>query len=181
MIDFKVGKYYKLRNGSKAYCVGICIASPDGFAQCNYPIIVATKNQPFIELNKDGRIYSSSKEDSLDIISEWEESSELDKLKEKYATGNYICIYKNNEYMKQWEVNIKPMWNGVGEYRLIHKKHKDILNAWLKDNNVKIKWFNEKTQKWWSFTGNFIEDYKEYIDSNTKKILKYKLKKKPKK
>lgn len=67
------------------------------------------------------------------------EKSELELLKEKYDSGDYICIGfgEFTRIIENCSFN-----NPKTSYRLIHKKHSYILDAWLKDNSVEIEWFN---------------------------------------
>ena len=64
-------------------------------------------------------------------------SNELQKIKEfseKYSTGNYICVVENRfgpkgYFIKEDGAEFKLNWN----YTLIHKKHKEVLVAYLID------------------------------------------------
>lgn len=65
--------------------------------------------------------------------------SDLEIIKEKYESRDYIAIYlaignNNNWYKTDSVENCKG-----NKYKLIHKKHIDILDTYLKDNSVEIE------------------------------------------
>lgn len=99
----------------------------------------------------------------------------LKDLKIKYATGNYILIFniEDAEYPdinSDWRIstgNCGFMWES-NRYKLIHNKHKDILEAYLKNPSVEIEtgMFAPMTgetepSKWVKLEKDFIEDYNE--------------------
>lgn len=94
-----------------------------------------------------------------------EEKAELDLKKEKYASGNYILLFYNSD---SWITKYITSWNYTEDiYKLIHKKHKDILDAYLADNNVRIE-FRDTNGSMKEFEhisnclkGNFIDSYNE--------------------
>lgn len=93
-----------------------------------------------------------------------EEKTELDLMKEKYASGDYIAIYK--EYMhlssRPYREMLSPSFNEIGTYKLIHKRHKDILYAYLANGSleIEIRHRNLKYGISWKKT-DFIEEYSE--------------------
>src|SRR5574344_1205583 len=100
-----------------------------------------------------------------------EESNEtdwLEDLKIKYATGNYILL--NLSALGKgggWFTVQKPFWD-CDNYVLIHNKHKDILETYLKNPSVEIEtgMFAPMTgetepSKWVDLEKDFIEDYNE--------------------
>ena len=60
-----------------------------------------------------------------------------EEMKKKFESGNYVCMYKQSTC----DIYIRldsPMFHDEtkkGDYKLIHKKHEEVLNAWLLDNN----------------------------------------------
>ena len=72
--------------------------------------------------------------------------------KEKYATGDYIIISG-----KHWECfDLQEVY--------IHKKDKDVLEAFLKNENVEIEWYishNGYPYIWDDFSLDFLRDYDE--------------------
>lgn len=93
-----------------------------------------------------------------------ENKSELDLLKEKYNSGDYICIAKLHKH-HNWELPKVFKWNQYNYYKLIHKKHKEILDAYLADNSVEIEYeFDEETHcnAGWYIVDDFIDTYKEH-------------------
>ncbi len=102
-----------------------------------------------------------------------EEKTELDLMKEKYASGDYICIFKNIDITANlWYIENNPEWISSNHYKLIHKKHKDILEAYLVDNNVEIEYVQGIQVgtgfKDWTTDKCFIEDYLENAEYHIK-------------
>ena len=102
-----------------------------------------------------------------------EEKTELDLMKEKYASGDYICIFKNIDITANlWYIENNPEWISSNHYKLIHKKHKDILEAYLVDNNVEIEYVQGIQVgtgfKDWTTDKCFIEDYLENAEYRIK-------------
>lgn len=86
-------------------------------------------------------------------------------LLEKYSTGNYICISKLKSDI-HWDYLLAPSFDDSEmEYVLIHKKDKDILDAYLKDNSIKIEWYdfsgNWQINPWEINEETFIDFYTE--------------------
>ena len=103
------------------------------------------------------------------------ESNWLEDLKRKYESGNYILLWKANSKLEN-PFDEDSIWTicdiGVGvehwDYKLIHNKHKDILEAYLKNPSIKIEtgMFTPMTgetepSKWVDLEKDFIEDYNE--------------------
>lgn len=114
-----------------------------------------------------------------------ETKSELDLLKEKYATGDYICVQYTGSVdvplYKHWHLVVNCTFNNRNKnepYRLIHKKHKPILDAYLADNSVEIECIpiNEDNLDFpirYPSEGNFIEWYYEGYDYRLKPQTQY--------
>lgn len=104
-----------------------------------------------------------------------EEKTELDLMKEKYATGGYILLSLSCVSKKRYSlVNTPPFWDLEAKYyKLIHKKHKDILDAYLADNDVEIEILGNDFYAEWAdlydvYTGNFIDSYNEDFEYRLK-------------
>lgn len=96
---------------------------------------------------------------------------DLETIKEKYESGNYLCLVKNirtNWNMikfTNWALIKNPVFSKEDNfnYKLIHKRHQDILEAYLEDSSIEIElldyanWvlLNKRTHT------SFIEDYCE--------------------
>lgn len=96
-----------------------------------------------------------------------EEKTELDLMKELYELGNHICI---SRIFEKYQVNHCPIFSKNGSYKLIHKKHKDILDAYLADNSVEIEsfymtWLNED-----NFIGKYNEDFEYRLKPKKKTV-----------
>ena len=93
-----------------------------------------------------------------------ERKTELDLMKEKYASGDYILI--TPEYRtKEWIVVQNPEWD-CDNYKIIHKKHKDVLDTYLADNSVDIEvcgtyYRAEYTDLFEIGESDFIDSYNE--------------------
>lgn len=77
---------------------------------------------------------------------------------------DYIYLtYNNCHYMK-----VEPI---AGEFIKIHKKHEDILNAWLEDNEVEIE-FNGYLHghRRWCNENNFMQNYEEDAEYRLKDV-----------
>lgn len=87
------------------------------------------------------------------------EKSELEIMKEKFESGDYVLIRNDGE----WYRIIEPNWRHITKddiLKLIHKKHKKELDAWLEDNSVEIE-YRYLSKTIWSDIGEFIESYNE--------------------
>lgn len=95
------------------------------------------------------------------------ETDSINDLMLKYLNGNYIIIVSCDG--KKWETRIG--FSFITHYKhikLIHNKHKDILEAYLKNPSVEIEtgMFAPMTgetepSKWVKLEKDFIEDYNE--------------------
>jgi hypothetical protein len=82
--------------------------------------------------------------------------SEINTLKEKYETGNYICVFWN---INEWMIANRPNWYIPLKRKLIHIKHEEILNAYLYDNSIDIEvWGGEE---YGLIRNEFIDTYDE--------------------
>lgn len=98
------------------------------------------------------------------------EKSELDILKEKYKSGNYIGIFK--DINNKWVLS-NVFVNGFLP-KLIHKKDKDILYAYLKDNTINIEVVYSLDNSSNSVNVlDFIESYDERLDYRLADKIKY--------
>lgn len=101
--------------------------------------------------------------------------SESETMKEKYESGNYIAIFFHTGF-NAWTTTVfdKPSFCDLVKWKLIHKKDKDILDAYLKDNSVEIEiMYLNINDSWSELCDDFIETYDENAE--------YRLKEKPKK
>lgn len=105
-----------------------------------------------------------------------DDSNETD-LKIKHATGNYILIW-NNKFNSPygWKLSSSEKLVGYSQTKLIHNKHKDILEAYLKNPSVEIECTNNISkdvdiETIWYSEENFIENY----DENLYYVLKDKI------
>lgn len=100
----------------------------------------------------------------------------IDNLENIYKQGNHILVFRwNNTYNIEdsWTILNNPAFfnDERGDYVLINKKHKHILDAYLLDNDVEIDKYinihehyntsNEKFQ--WTKENEFISNYDENI------------------
>lgn len=78
--------------------------------------------------------------------------------KEKYATGNYIIV--SGTY-----IIAEPNWECFDLQEVyVHKKDKDVLEAFLKNKEVEIEWYishNGYPYIWDDFCLDFLRDYDE--------------------
>ena len=104
---------------------------------------------------------------------DFNETGWLEELKRKYATGNYILLWKAN-YKLENPIDEDYIWTicdiGIDrdywDYKLIHNKHKDILKAYLKNPSFEIECTNyiskdADIETIWYLEKDFIEDYNE--------------------
>ena len=127
--------------------------------------LVPKKEAPLLTLN-DLRDIGLSDED---LIANGYSEEDLRKeprekhLKRKFEQGNgqYEVLFKEKKSDK-WEFCYRPndlTWRKDCDYILIKKEHKEIIEAYLKDNTLKIqyRWHDED----WMLLDNFIENYDE--------------------
>ena len=79
-------------------------------------------------------------------------------LKEKYSTGNYIIVSGKH-------VIVEPNWECFDlQETYIHKKDKEVLEAFLRDSKIKIEYcmsHDIHSSVWDAFYLDFILDYDE--------------------
>lgn len=107
------------------------------------------------------------------------EKTGIELLKEKYASGDYICCVKGTGgyyfSIEQPEFNVE-----VKKYRLIHKKDESILQAYLYNPKMEIEVYltscaiiNYETVKdTWIKCDDFIENYDESFEYRLKEVEK---------
>jgi hypothetical protein len=89
--------------------------------------------------------------------------SEVETIKEKYATGHYVCYFDKYE---KWQKLIKPHFDDRWNYKLIHKKDAHIAEAVAKDSGVEVKietlpYSPFSGEIVWKAIDNFFESYHE--------------------
>ena len=100
-----------------------------------------------------------------------DEIDELEDLKRKYATGNYILLWKGGRDVfgpPKWQICYDFGLHQFYDFKLIHNKHKDILEAYLKNPSVEIECTNyiskdADIETIWYPEENFIENYDENV------------------
>lgn len=98
-----------------------------------------------------------------------EDLKEIQKFAEKYATGEYICVVENRfggtGYFIKENDEFKENWN----YKLIHKKHKEVLYAFLKDDTVEVctDAYSDDAHVYYKLSEYFPnEDFIEFYNEN---------------
>lgn len=88
-------------------------------------------------------------------------NSEHLKIAEKFKTGDYIILWKNVEPITlkyKWRINGSDrLFPGI-DYKIIHKRHKEVLDEYLKDSSKHICIVIEDSVY---RVNNFIETYDE--------------------
>lgn len=85
----------------------------------------------------------------------------LKEMKKKFKSGEYILLWKEFKDLK-WVVKGSFHHDNRGYNKLIHKKHKHILDAYLKDNGVQLFITYKNSDVGAYISGdNFIENYDE--------------------
>lgn len=102
--------------------------------------------------------------DVVDLI----EDTWLEDLKRKYESGNYTLIYrgKGTFIPTKWKISLDFDSQQYYNFKLIHNKHKDILEAYLKNSSVEIECTNYISkdvdmETIWYIEEDFIENYDE--------------------
>jgi len=99
-----------------------------------------------------------------DAIRKWNELSQKEEphaeLKRKYEECEYICIYPLDD---TWITTYEPIWAESVEYKLIHKRHKEVLDHWLNGGKVE-----SKDGARWILEFNFIDEYNEHLNYRIK-------------
>ncbi len=99
----------------------------------------------------------------------------LQEMKKKFESGEYVLIgYFLDRGFNYWAETDKLIKDNclVKEYKLIHKKHKHILDAYLEDNSVQIIRIDYAN----NIIGmceirNFIEQYDENKEYQLKQLI----------
>jgi len=86
------------------------------------------------------------------------EKSELDKLKELYATGDYIC-YAKDEISDFRALESCTFASTKAKYKLIHKDHAHIAEAVAKNSSVEVEWTMDAEDLGRSSIVKFFENY----------------------
>lgn len=137
-------------------------------------------------LNSKGKILEMRKDNFKgrdlpdNIIEEYEveikgdsnETDWLEDLKIKYATGNYTLLTPSICGDDWVIVQGTPNWD-CDNYILIHNKHKDIIEAYLKNHSVEIECTNyiskdADMETIWYLEEDFIENYDENFEYRLK-------------
>ena len=84
------------------------------------------------------------------------------ELKRKYESGEYICIYPLDD---TWITTYEPIWAESVDYKLVHKRHKEVLEYLLNGGDIEVLREDElcldNPYFWKKCTKNFIESYHE--------------------
>jgi hypothetical protein len=91
---------------------------------------------------------------------------QLEILKEKFTTGDYICVWQYSD--SGIVISDNPIWGTDGDYILIHKRHEDVLKVYLKDRNIEIE-CNPTGFGFISIKCDFLVSYDEDLDYRIKK------------
>lgn len=121
---------------------------------------------PFRAMDSDGSSDAIKKSynycDGETLWHKVEEKSELDLMKEEYASGEYVLVTPS----KEWVIVENPQWD-CHNYRLIHKKHKKELLAYLAGNGGMIEFMGvDGWERYGAF--DFIKDYNEAFEYRLK-------------
>lgn len=116
-----------------------------------------------LKANKQDKESEYLSKQEIDSLLDKAEKSELDIMKEKYESGDYICLYINID--KKWcKVAFdRPSWTKNNIYKLIHKRHSDILDAYLEDSSIEIKNLTNSAILDTGIWLNTYNEYKEYV------------------
>ena len=68
----------------------------------------------------------------------------------------------------KWVKSINPAFNEENYYKLVHIKHKKVLEAYLADDKVEIEAKNDKLDIPFSIFNNFIENYNSDLEYRLK-------------
>ena len=107
---------------------------------------------------------------------EKDDKDKLYEIRQKYKSesDNYEVAFKQKA-LSDWVICYRPQnlaWRRDFDYQLIHKKHKDIIETYLKskDKNIKMKykWSNcydgLYNNIWTDVPDNFIKHYDERME-----------------
>lgn len=116
-----------------------------------------------LKANKQDKENEYLSKQEVDFILDKAEKSELDIMKEKYESGEYVCV---KDFSRYWRILENPKFDDISyshKYKLINLKHKHILDAYLEDNNVEIKNVTNSAILDTSIWLNTYNEHKEYI------------------
>ena len=85
-----------------------------------------------------------------------------DGMMKDYDSGDYICVHRKEDKWAKGAFSVELMMLGDVSYRLIHNKHKDILEDYLYNNNVPIEMYVPYFFEEWQPHKKFIERYKKH-------------------
>ena len=74
----------------------------------------------------------------------------LEDIREKYKTGDYICVVENRFGGKGYFIKDTGFFKENWKYTLVHKKDKEVLDAYLLNNNIDI------------YTNAWADNYQDY-------------------
>ena len=127
--------------------------------------VEATEKSPLLTLN-DLRDIGLSEKDLLEngfSEEDLRKNSREKYLKTKFeeSSGQYEVLFKEKK-SKEWSFCYRPSdlsWRKDWDYKLIKKEHKEIIEAYLKDTDLKVhyRWYDED----WMLLDDFIENYDE--------------------
>ena len=89
-------------------------------------------------------------------------NNRLEDIKQKFNTGNYICI--NQDCVDfTWEIGTVDWRGNWDSYKLIHKRHQNILTAFLNNSKtpIKVAIMSVDSPREWKNEPNFIDSYDE--------------------
>ena len=127
--------------------------------------VETTEESPLLTLNDLRDIGLSEKDLMENGFSEEDlrKDSREEYLKRKFEEnkGKYEVLFKEKK-SKEWSFCYRPCdlsWRKDWDYKLIKKEHKEIIEAYLKDTDLKVhyRWYDED----WMLLDDFIENYDE--------------------
>lgn len=95
---------------------------------------------------------------TIEVCEAFEELRRLKTMKEKYESGEYVWVHNFPKYRNEWQICGEHV--DYTQCKPIHKKHADILDAYLKNNSVEIEIVGQCTNK--GTPTRFIQDYQEH-------------------
>lgn len=105
-------------------------------------------------------------------------NNRLEDIKQKFNTGDYICINQDCvDYT--WEIGTKDWRGNWDSYKLIHKRHQNILTAFLNNSEtlIKVAGMSVDSSREWKTEYNFIDNYNENneyeLTDETTKLYQY--------
>ena len=90
----------------------------------------------------------------------------LKDIKQKYnkSPNDWIVVTRRYDCLEcSWFKSVEPInWSSTFDFKLIHVKHKQVLEAYLEDNSVEVK-----VKPNWTIP-NFIETYNAFVEYRLK-------------